>query len=62
MNKAEFEAKVRAAVEGNTPDAPTPLEESLRALVGQLGGGPPAPTSGDQRVVRADASDEEPEN
>ena len=62
MNNAEFEARVRAAVEGNAPDAPTPLDESLRALVEQLHGGPAAPTSGDGRIARADASDEETED
>jgi hypothetical protein len=53
--KEEFERRLRAAVRGDAPDRPTPLDESLRALVEQLQGGAPAPASGRHRMVRADA-------
>jgi len=55
MTKDEFEDRLRAAVRGDVPEHPTPLDESLRALVEQMRGGPPAPASGRHRVVRADA-------
>ncbi len=62
MRKDEFERRLLAAVEGERPDEPTRLDESLRALVEQLHGGPSAPSSGQHRIVRADAPGEEPEN
>jgi hypothetical protein len=55
----EFERRLRAAVRGERPEKPTPLDESLRALVEQSRGGPPAPSSERHQVVRADAPREE---
>jgi hypothetical protein len=59
--KDEFEQRLRAAARGDVPDKGTPLDESLRALVKQLRGGPPAPSSELHRIVRADAPREDSE-
>jgi hypothetical protein len=48
----ELEIRMRAAARGETPDRPTALDESLRALVEQLNGGEPAPTKGHFRIVK----------
>lgn len=50
----EFERRLKAAVRGGRPEKPTPLDETLRALVEQSRGGPPAPSSERHQVVRAD--------
>jgi hypothetical protein len=52
--KEEFERRLQAAVRGDVPEKPTPLDTSLRALVEQLQGGPPAPSTGPQRMVRSE--------
>ena len=52
----EFEMRMRAAARGETPDKPAPVDKVLRAMVEQLNGGPPAPTTGQFHIVR----DEQP--
>jgi hypothetical protein len=54
MDREEFERRLQAAARGEASDKPTKLDASLRALVEQLRGGPPAPSSGRHRVVRGD--------
>jgi hypothetical protein len=50
--KDEFDRRLQAAARGDVPDQATPLDASLRALVKQLDGGPPAPSSERHSVVR----------
>jgi len=51
MKEDEFELRMRAAAQGEAPEKPSPVDASLRALVEQLQGGPPAPTSERFQVV-----------